>query len=99
MKNNTQTGVDIDVEVSDEVEAAIKELLNNKIILWNDDVNSFDHVISCLMEYCKHAPEQAEQCATIVHFNGKCDIKSGSYEELEPIATVLLENGLSVTIE
>lgn len=95
MKNNTQ----IDVEVSEEVEAAIKELLNNKIILWNDEVNSFEHVIECLVEYCKHGPHQAEQCATIVHFNGKCDIKSGSYEELEPIATVLLENGLSVTIE
>ena len=54
------------------------------IILYNDDVNSFDHVIECLVQYCKMDSIQAEQCATIVHHNGKCDVKHGSYEELRP---------------
>ncbi len=53
------------------------------LILWNDDVNSFDDVIDALIEICKHEPEQAEQCATIAHYKGKCDIKSSpSFDEL-----------------
>lgn len=69
------------------------------IILYNDDVNSFEHVIECLMKYCDHGYEQAGQCASIVHHNGKCDVKHGTYEELRPIYEALLDNHLSAKIE
>jgi ATP-dependent Clp protease adaptor protein ClpS len=68
------------------------------LVLFNDDVNSFDHVINMLVKYCKHEPIQAEQCAYIVHYSGKCEIKNGTFEELEPICTALLESGLSAEI-
>jgi len=70
-----------------------------KIVLYNDNVNTFDFVIEMLMRYCNHTLYQAEQCAMLTHFNGKSTVKKGSYKELEPIATTLLEKGLSVEIE
>ena len=69
------------------------------IILYNDDVNTFDHVITCLIKYCKHPPEQAEQCAMLVHFKGKCAVKSGSETELVPICSALTDKGLSAVLE
>ena len=84
-----------------DIDAAIKQLLapTQSIVLYNDDINTFDHVIECLIRYCKHSLNQAEQCATIVHYNGKCSVKNGSYDELKPICEALLENGLSAKIE
>ena len=83
-----------------EIEETITEdITNNQIVLFNDEVNSFDHVISCLIQIAQHGSHQAEQCATIVHNNGKCGIKSGSYEELEPIYFALSENNLTVEIQ
>ena len=70
----------------------------HEIILYNDDVNTFDHVIKTLIKVCEHTPHQAEQCAMIVHYNGKCAVKSGSYKELEPICTLLIDAGLSAEI-
>ena len=61
------------------------------IVLFNDNHNTFDHVIDCLMEVCGHDALQAEQCAMIVHFKGKCTVKSGDYEELAPIQKSLSE--------
>lgn len=69
------------------------------IVLFNDDVNTFDWVIHSLIAVCEHAPEQAEQCAYIVHYRGKCDVKQGSYDELEPKCTALLDRGLSAEIQ
>lgn len=69
------------------------------LILFNDDVNTFEHVIDCLIAICNHDSLQAEQCAFLVHYNGKTDIKSGSFEELEPRKTALNDKGLSVSIE
>jgi ATP-dependent Clp protease adaptor protein ClpS len=71
----------------------------NEIILYNDDVNTFDHVINTLISVCDHSLEQAEQCSLIVHYKGKCGVKSGSYSELKPICTKLLQAGLSAEIE
>lgn len=71
---------------------------NNEIVLYNDDVNTFDHVIDTLMKVCRHTPEQAEQCSIIVHYNGKCTVKTGVYDELKPQCTQLLEAGLSAEI-
>ena len=70
-----------------------------QIILHNDDVNTFDWVIQSLIEICNHDMMQAEQCAYIVHHNGKCSVKEGIYDKLQPMASALLNRGLSVTIE
>ena len=71
---------------------------NNEIILYNDDVNTFDHVIETLMRVCEHTPEQAEQCSLIVHYNGKCTVKTGPMDKLKPQCTQLLEAGLSAEL-
>ena len=70
----------------------------NEIILYNDDVNTFDWVIESLIEVCEHTPEQAEQCSIIVHYKGKCGVKTGTFKDLEPRCTNLLERGLSAEI-
>jgi len=71
---------------------------NNEIVLYNDDVNTFDHVIDTLIYACDHTAEQAEQCSIIVHYKGKCTVKTGKYEELKPRCSKLLEAGLSAEI-
>lgn len=77
----------------------LEELVTLKsVILFNDDVNTFDWVIESLMDVCGHSAEQAEQCAWITHLKGKCEVKNGTYEELEPICTELLNRGLSAEI-
>lgn len=83
-----------------EEDTDVLELENeiNKIVLWNDDVNTFDFVIECLIEICKHTPEQAEQCTILVHYKGKCTVKTGSLEELTPIHNKLLSRGLTSEI-
>lgn len=70
-----------------------------KLVLYNDDINTFDHVIRCLMQYCQHEAEQAEQCAWIVHLKGRCTVKQGTYAELLPVHTALCDQGLSAAIE
>ena len=72
--------------------------MNNEIIVYNDDVNTFDHVIDTLVRVCDHTPIQAEQCSLIVHFNGKCTVKTGEYDKLKIQCTGLLEAGLSAEI-
>ncbi len=69
-----------------------------KLVLHNDDVNTFDHVIDTLMRVCSHTAEQAEQCSLIVHYNGKCTVKTGPIDKLKPQCTQLLEAGLSAEI-
>ena len=71
---------------------------NNEIIVYNDDVNTFDHVIDTLVRVCDHTPIQAEQCSLIVHYNGKCTVKTGEYDKLKIQCTRLLEAGLSAEI-
>lgn len=75
-----------------------KEDTEKQIVLYNDDVNTFDHVINMLISACEHTPEQAEQCSIIVHYKGKCTVKSGSFDDLKPRCTKLLEAGLSAEI-
>lgn len=70
----------------------------NQLVLFNDEVNTFDWVIVSLMEVCQHTMEQAEQCSLIVHYKGKCSVDSGSVKELEPKCSALLERGLSAEI-
>jgi len=72
--------------------------INNEIVVYNDDVNTFDDVIQWLVEICDHDVLQAEQCSIIIHYKGKCIVKSGSYDDLEPRASALLHRGLSAEI-
>ena len=71
---------------------------NNEIVVYNDDVNTFDHVIETLVRVCDHTPEQAEQCAILVHYKGKCTVKTGEYKDLKPRCSLLLTKGLSAEI-
>jgi ATP-dependent Clp protease adaptor protein ClpS len=70
----------------------------NEIVLYNDDVNTFDYVIETLIHACDHTSEQAEQCSLIVHYKGKCTVKTGLYDDLKPRCSMLLEAGLSAEI-
>lgn len=79
-------------------DVAAQEAEKHEILLFNDDVNTFDFVIDSLIEVCDHSPEQAEQCTYLVHYKGKCAVKTGEYEELKPRCTQLLERGLSAEI-
>ena len=92
-----KTAADIDI-------LELKEVLTKttspfQIIVWNDDVNTFEWVIETLIEVCGHTYEQAEQCAYIIHFNGKYAVKKGGYEDLRPICDAILERGISATLE
>jgi len=73
--------------------------ISRELILFNDDVNTFDFVIQSLIEVCSHLPEQAEQCAMVAHLKGKCGIKTGNYQELKPIHEEMTARGLTVSIE
>ena len=88
-------------EAKEEVITEIESLLEHesKIVLYNDDVNSFDHVIDCLVKYCGMSSGQAQEYANIVHENGKAVVKNGTYRELVPVCTALLDNHLSADIE
>ncbi|MCB9046906.1 MAG: ATP-dependent Clp protease adaptor ClpS [Chitinophagales bacterium] len=74
------------------------ESLHN-LIVWNDEVNTFDHVIESLMDICEHSPEQAEQCALFIHHKGKYGVKKGSFELLRPKAEALIDRGIQATID
>lgn len=87
-KEKTQEAVDV----------AEKEANKYEIVLFNDDVHTFDYVIDSLIEICEHTLEQAEQCTYLVHYKGKCSVKTGEYDELKPRCTRLLQKGLSAEI-
>jgi len=70
-----------------------------KLIVWNDEVNTFDHVINCLMKYCGHLSEQAQQCTLTIHYKGKCEVKRGETMLLINIWNHLTENNISTTLE
>ncbi|WP_291275613.1 ATP-dependent Clp protease adaptor ClpS [Flavobacterium sp.] len=72
--------------------------LTNEIVLYNDDVNTFDHVIETLVRVCDHTWEQAEQCAILVHYKGQCTVKTGELPKLKPLCSALLDAGLSAEI-
>ena len=86
-------------EKKQEKEAVLeKEVFQHEIILHNDEVNTFDFVIDSLISVCDHTLEQAEQCTFLVHYKGKCTVKSGDFKELEPKCSKLLQLGLSAEL-
>ena len=93
VKTNTRTDSHEDVDVlTDHHEPC-------SLIVWNDEVNTFEWVIETLIEVCGHSQEQAEQCAYIIHFQGKYAVKEGSYEELKPMCDAITERGIGATVE
>ncbi len=68
------------------------------LIVFNDDFNTFDHVIQTLIRVCKHTTEQAEQCTWLIHYKGKCAVKTGSMEELKPMREAICEAGIDARI-
>jgi ATP-dependent Clp protease adaptor protein ClpS len=82
----------------EEVDTLEKETNQYEIVLFNDEVNTFDFVIDSLIEVCEHTLEQAEQCTILVHYKGKCTVKTGEYNELKPRCSKLLNKGLSAEI-
>ena len=85
-------------KIKEEVVVLEKEVNQHHIVLHNDEVNTFDFVINSLINVCEHTEEQAEQCTWLVHFKGKCTVKSGELKELEPRCSKLLSLGLSAEL-
>jgi ATP-dependent Clp protease adaptor protein ClpS len=85
----------------EQVSVEVEDILSKPYILMlhNDDHNTFDWVIECLMKVCGHEFEQAAQCAHLVHFTGKCDVKRGDHETIQKMYGKLKGAGLTVTIE
>jgi ATP-dependent Clp protease adaptor protein ClpS len=69
------------------------------LVVWNDEVNTFEWVIETLVEICHHSQEQAEQCAYLIHFQGKYAVKQGSYDELKPMCDAITDRGIGATVE
>jgi ATP-dependent Clp protease adaptor protein ClpS len=92
---------ELESDPESEVLLAPEEVIadQQQIILYNDDFNTFEFVIESLIKVCKHDKLQAEQCTYLVHYKGKCSVKRGSYKDLEPMCTALLERGLTAEIE
>ncbi|RUA11767.1 MAG: ATP-dependent Clp protease adaptor ClpS [Flavobacteriia bacterium] len=82
----------------EEVDILEQEVNQHEIVLFNDDVHSFEYVINSLIDVCDHTLEQAEQCTYLVHFKGKCAVKTGEFDELKPRCSKLLDLGLSAEI-
>jgi ATP-dependent Clp protease adaptor protein ClpS len=88
------------VELVDQQEDLLTEVDEPwSLVVWNDEVNTFEWVIETLMEVCRHSTEQAEQCAMIIHTQGKYAVKRGTYEELKPMCDAITERGIGATIE
>jgi Uncharacterized conserved protein len=90
-----------DLPQLEEEEILIEDLLDleeHDLVVFNDDVNTFDHVTHVLMKVCKHTLVQAEQCTLIIHYKGKCAVKKGSFEDLKPMCEAILDAGIQATI-
>ena len=88
-----ETDIKIAEQILDEV------LKTSVLVVHNDDHNTFDHVIECLVDVCAMGYEQAEQCTLIIHFKGKYGVREGKLEDLKPLKDALVDRGLSATIE
>ena len=96
MSNVSNDSKTITSEVTDTI-TSLDEPCN--LVVWNDDVNTFEWVIETLIEVCGHTEEQAEQCAYIIHFQGKCSVKQGDYEKLKVMCDKITDRGIGATVE
>jgi ATP-dependent Clp protease adaptor protein ClpS len=95
--SSIKPGTQIKQWEENDVLTSVEEPCN--LIVWNDEVNTFEWVIDTLMEICGHSHEQAEQCAYIIHFQGKYAVKNGSYDELKPKCDAITDRGIGATVE
>lgn len=89
----------VEVDVLEDLLTVEQSVEKKDLIVFNDDFNTFDHVIDSLIKVCNHKPIQAEQCTFIIHYKGKCQVKRGDYETLEAMCTALLERGITAEIQ
>jgi ATP-dependent Clp protease adaptor protein ClpS len=85
----------------EEIELLLEEILDqdeSELVVFNDDVNTFEHVTHILMKVCQHSQEQAEQCTLIIHYKGKCSVKKGSRTKLKPMCEAILDAGIQATV-
>lgn len=85
----------------EEIELLLEEILDqdeSELVVFNDDVNTFEHVTHILMKVCQHTQEQAEQCTLIIHYKGKCSVKKGSRTKLKPMCEAILDAGIQATV-
>ena len=94
---NVKTAIDTDVLEDVDVDTLTEDPCH--LVVWNDEVNTFEWVIETLMEVCGHSYEQAEQCSYIIHFKGKYAVKNGSYDALKPLCDAITERGIGATVE
>ena len=88
-----------DIQFDEDILVAEKDVMTRKLVLHNDDVNTFDWVIDALVEICRHSIEQAEQCSYIIHHKGKYAVKHGSLESLKPMKDAIIDRGINATRE
>ena len=89
------------IKTQEAIDEQLVELLvdQKELVVFNDNVNTFDFVIESLIKVCEHEPVQAEQCTMIVHYKGKCGVKRGDWESLEPMCVALLDRGITAEIQ
>lgn len=97
MSNNNSTkpyiSEDQSTDLLDEIESSYQ------LVVWNDDVNTFDWVIDTLIQICGHTKEQAEQCTILIHYRGKCSVKKDSFNKLKPLCEAIIDRNINATIE
>lgn len=89
-----------DVSIEEEVELleVIEITEQMELVVFNDDFNTFEHVIRTLIKVCKHSPEQAEQCTWLIHHKGRCTVKLGTFDFLKPYRDAICEEGIDAKI-
>jgi ATP-dependent Clp protease adaptor protein ClpS len=87
-----------EVEIIEEVIEDIADIKLWELVVYNDEINTFDHVIETLIDVCQHSPEQAEQCTLIIHYKGLCGVKSGDFEELAPMRNEICKRKISAEV-
>lgn len=90
---------DTEINTIEEIDQQTATGVGYSLVVWNDDVNTFDWVITTLIEICGHTPEQAEQCALLIHLTGKYAVKNGSLEDLKPRCNAITDRNIQATIE
>ncbi|PLK45386.1 ATP-dependent Clp protease adaptor ClpS [Emticicia sp. TH156] len=87
-----------EVEIIEEVVEDIASIKLWELVVFNDDFNTFDHVIETLIDVCHHSPEQAEQCTLIIHYKGQCAVKTGDFEELVAMRNEICRREISAEV-
>ena len=87
-----------EIEILEEVDIDLESIKLWELVVLNDDVNTFDFVIDTLIDVCGHSPEQAEQCTLIIHYKGKCGVKSGDYDEVVAMRNEICRRGINAEV-